>query len=199
MTGADETTVDPAGLLEPGDALLVVDVQVDFCPGGSLAIEGGDRVVPVLNRWLEAAQRAGVPVFASRDWHPPGHVSFQERGGPWPAHCVQDTPGAAFHPQLALPATVRVITKGDRPDVDQYSAFDGTDLERQLRGAEVRRVWIGGLAQDVCVKATALDSARAGFATRVLLEATRPVDRQSGQRALEELRRAGVVLVGRGD
>jgi nicotinamidase/pyrazinamidase len=180
--------------LEQGDALLVVDVQRDFCPGGALAVAGGDEVVPVLNAWIEAAVRAGAPVYASRDWHPRTHPSFRQRGGPWPPHCVQDTPGAAFHPELRLPAETRLVTKGVRLDRDQLSAFDETGLAQALRDEGVRRLWIGGLAQDVCVRATVLDAAREGFAVHVIAPATRPVDPAAGVRALEEMRRAGARI-----
>src|SRR5690348_4137732 len=105
--------------LRPGDVLLLIDVQRDFCPGGALAIPDGDAVVPVLNRWIAAAMRRGIPIFATRDWHPRDHLSFRGRGGPWPAHCVQDTPGARFHPALQLPASVRIVSKGVRFDQDQ--------------------------------------------------------------------------------
>jgi nicotinamidase/pyrazinamidase len=181
---------------QPGDALVIVDVQPDFCPGGALPIERGDEVVPALNRAIDAARAAGVPVYASRDWHPRGHLSFAERGGPWPVHCVQDTPGARFHPDLRLPADVRVVTKGTRFDKDQYSAFDETGLAEELRREQVTRVWIGGLAEDVCVKATALSAQEAGFEVHVLAEATRPVTREGGEQAREELRDAGVIIEG---
>lgn len=178
----------------PQDALIVVDVQRDFCPGGSLAIEGGDQVVEVLNRYLREAASAGATVVASRDWHPPAHVSFQERGGRWPPHCVQGTKGAEFHPDLRLPEGTLVVSKGTHPDFDQYSAFDRTGLAAELRKRGIQRVWIGGLAQDVCVRATVLDALREGFETHVLVGATRPVDRASGERALAEMARAGALL-----
>jgi nicotinamidase/pyrazinamidase len=183
--------VNPRQVLRPGDALLLVDVQIDFCPGGALPIDRGDEVVPVLNGWVAAAVDAGVPVFASRDWHPERHVSFKESGGEWPVHCVQDSVGARFHPALKLPDSAIVVTKGTRRDRDQYSAFDETDLATELRRRAVRRVWIGGLAQDVCVRATALDAVREGFETIVITDATRPVTPAGGERALEDLRQAG--------
>jgi len=179
---------------QPGDALIIVDVQPDFCPGGALPIARGDEVVPVLNRAIAAAAQAKVPVYASRDWHPRGHLSFAERGGPWPPHCVQDTPGAAFHPDLRLPADARIVTKGTRFDKDQYSAFDETGLVKELEHDGVRRVWIGGLAEDVCVKATALDARRAGFEVRLIEDATRPVTAEGGTQALAEMRAAGVQV-----
>src|SRR5437667_258948 len=130
-----------------GDALLIVDVQNDFCPGGALAVREGDQVVPVLNRWIGRAEAQRIPIFASRDWHPPDHISFKARGGPWPPHCVQNTKGAAFHPDLKLPPDTEVISKADDPDKDSYSAFGGTDLATKLRRVGIRRLWIGGLTQ----------------------------------------------------
>jgi nicotinamidase/pyrazinamidase len=178
------------------DALLVVDVQNDFCAGGTLAVPGGDEVVPVLNRWIAACRKAGVPIFATRCWHPPRHASFAERGGPWPPHCVQGTRGAEFHPDLALPAGVPVVTKGADPDRDDYSDFSGTGLGDRLRALGVRRVFIGGLALDYCVRASALDAIREGFAAHVIRDATRAVDVQpgDGERAVAELRAAGAVV-----
>lgn len=178
----------------PGDALVVVDVQRDFCAGGALAVPGGDEVVPVLNRWLEAAGAAGVPIFLSRDWHPKGHPSFAGRGGPWPEHCLQDSPGAQLHPGLSVPASARRVTKGTRFDKDQNSVFDDTGLDVELRRLGVRRLWVGGLAQDVCVRASVLDALRCGFEVCLIAEATRPVDAEAGARALAEMREAGARL-----
>ncbi|MEX0607488.1 MAG: nicotinamidase [Halofilum sp. (in: g-proteobacteria)] len=182
--------------LNPSAALIVVDVQNDFCPGGTLAVPDGDAMVPVINDWIERAQTAGMPVIASRDWHPPDHCSFTEQGGPWPAHCVRDTPGAAFHPELRLPANTRVISKGLAVDKDNYSAFDDTGLTETLRAEGIERLWIGGLAQDVCVRATVLDACEAGFETHLIREATRAVDVApgDGDRALEDMRAAGAVI-----
>jgi len=180
--------------LRAGDALLVVDVQPDFCPGGALAVPDGDAVIPVLNAWIAAARERGVPVYASRDWHPLQHVSFEAQGGPWPPHCVQDTPGAAYHPDLALPEDAVTIAKGTRLDRDQYSAFDGTGLAEHLRRTGIERLWVGGLAQDVCVRASVLDACKEGFAVHVIADATRPVDAAAGEAALREMREAGARL-----
>jgi nicotinamidase/pyrazinamidase len=180
--------------LAESDAILAVDVQNDFCPGGALPIPQGDSVVAVLNRWIAAASAAGVPVFASRDWHPRGHMSFEVRGGPWPAHCVQDTPGAAFHPALCLPEDTVVVTKGVRFDQDQNSAFDQTGLATELARRGVRRLWIGGLAEDVCVLASALDARRAGFEVHLIEGATRPVTAEGGRHARARMRDNGIVV-----
>jgi nicotinamidase/pyrazinamidase len=180
--------------LGPGDALLVVDVQRDFCPGGLLAVPEGDRVIAVLNTWIGQAVRGKAIVVASRDWHPKDHVSFTSRGGPWPEHCVQGTVGAELHPALALPPQAVLVDKGTDVNRDAYSAFDGTGLASLLRERGVRRVFVGGLAQDVCVRATVIDSLHSGFETHVLVEATRPVAPLRGARALREMQSSGAVL-----
>jgi nicotinamidase/pyrazinamidase len=177
---------------QAGDALLIVDVQIDFCPGGALPIPEGDAVVPVLNRWIAAALVHGIPVYASRDWHPIGHPSFHERGGLWPPHCLQDSDGARFHPDLQLPPDTIKITKGVRFDQDQNSTFDQTGLASDMRLRNIRRVWLGGLAQDVCVAATALDGRREGFEVVLIPDATRPVSPEGGRDALARLHSAGV-------
>jgi len=187
ISGAEEA-------MQPGDALIIVDVQRDFCPGGALPIENGDAVVPVLNRWIEKAQRLGIPIVASRDWHPGDHLSFKPRGGEWPVHCVAETKGAEFHPDLKLPTETLIVTKGDRADRDQYSAFDATGLAEELHRLGVKRVFIGGLAEDVCVRATALDAAAASFSTHLVAGATKPVTAEGGKKALAEMRNAGVVV-----
>lgn len=182
--------------LTQGDALLLVDVQNDFCPGGALEVPEGDQVVPVLNQWITAAREVGVPIYASRDWHPENHVSFAERGGPWPPHCIQNTQGAAFHPDLTLPEEATVISKGTDPERDQYSAFDDTGLAKQMRADGIQRVWTGGLAQDVCVRASVMDGAREGFEVHLIHPATRPVDVNpgDGERAIDAMREAGAVI-----
>ncbi len=185
---------DPLTAMQPGDALVIVDVQNDFCPGGALPIERGDEVVPVLNEWIAAAMDKALPVYASRDWHPAGHISFDERGGPWPPHCLQDSDGADFHPDLKLPATAIKVTKGVRFDQDQYSAFDETGLAGQLRNDGIHRLWVGGLAQDVCVLATVLDACREGFETHVIMDATRPVNAEGGEDSRARMQNAGAVL-----
>lgn len=181
------------------DALIIVDVQNDFCPGGALPIANGDAVVPVLNRWMACAYSAGVAIFASRDWHPVKHVSFVECGGPWPPHCIQGSHGADFHRALQLPKGVILITKGDRHDHDQNSAFDQTSLLAELRRKHVRRVWIGGLAEDVCVRATALDAVAAGFEVWVITDGTRPVTAEGGAQARRTMETAGIHFTEQSD
>lgn len=178
------------------DALLIVDVQNDFCPGGALAIDDGDRVIPVLNEWLRHAASTGAWIVASRDWHPADHCSFTEQGGTWPPHCIRETPGAEFHPALALPNDAWIISKGEARERDNYSAFDGTRLGDRLRHVGVKRLWIGGLAQDVCVKWTVLDACNEGFDTHVIADGTRPVNLEpnDGEHAMEAMRDAGARI-----
>lgn len=180
----------------PGDALLVVDVQRDFLPGGSLPVAGGDRVLAPVRACIERFLALGLPVWASRDWHPPQHVSFQAQGGPWPPHGVAGTPGAEFAAALALPAAVTVISKACTPGREAYSAFDGTDLHRQLQALQVRRLFIAGLATDYCVLASVLDARALGYAVVLLRDAVAAVDRQpgDGERALARMAAAGAVM-----
>jgi nicotinamidase/pyrazinamidase len=178
-------------MLRNKDALIIVDVQKDFCPGGALPIKDGDKVVPVLNEWIVAAVSRGVPVYASRDWHPVGHISFKGYGGPWPPHCIQDSDGARFHSDLGLPDSVIKVTKGVRFDQDQHSVFDQTGLSVQLRKNGIQRLWIGGLAEDVCVLATVLDACKDHFEVILISEATRPVTIRGGEKARREMREAG--------
>jgi len=179
-----------------GRALIVVDVQNDFCPGGSLAVERGDEVVAPLNRLIGEFLEQGLPVYKSRDWHPRTTKHFAEFGGTWPVHCVQDTRGAEFHEDLLDDPRVEVVSKGTG-DEDSYSAFDGTELAEDLRRRGVREVWVGGLATDYCVKNTVLDALREGFRVRALTEAMRAVNLKPGDgaRAVEEMRRAGAEIV----
>lgn len=179
--------------LSPGDALVVVDVQADFLPGGSLPVPRGDEVVPALNRWLSDFISARLPVFATRDWHPPRHCSFRERGGPWPPHCIADSPGARFAEKLELPGNARIISKAVQSDRDAYSGFDGTDLADQLNDLGVRRLFIGGLATDYCVMNTVVDARSAGFQVLWLEDAVRGIEARPGdvQRAKEKMLGAG--------
>lgn len=179
--------------LAPGDALLVVDVQQDFLPGGALPVPDGDAVVAPLNHAISRFRACGLPIYASRDWHPPRHRSFAPHDGPWPAHCLAETPGAAFASGLALPPDATVISKAMDPGQEAYSAFEGTDLHDRLRRAGVRRLVLGGLATDYCVRRTAEDARGLGYDVVVLVDAVRAVDRQPGDgaRALDAIRRCG--------
>jgi nicotinamidase/pyrazinamidase len=176
-------------------ALIVVDVQNDFCPGGTLAVAHGDEVVPPLNKLIAEFLKRGDPVFKTRDWHPSKTKHFADFGGTWPVHCVQGTKGAEFHPDLTDDARIKIVSKG-LGDENSYSGFDGTDLASQLRELGVDEVLVGGLATDYCVKNTALDALKEGFAVKALTNAMRPVDLQpgDGDRAIEEMRRAGAEI-----
>ena len=182
-------------------ALVIVDVQNDFCPGGTLAVAGGDRVAAPLARLAARCATAGLPVFASRDWHPPDTAHFQDAGGPWPAHCVRDTPGAELHPDLVLPPEAVIFSKGVDPQADGYSAFEardeaGRDLVELLRAAGVDHLLVGGLATDYCVRATVLAALARGLRVSLLTDAVAGVNVQPGDadRAIEEMVAAGAQL-----
>ncbi|HXC68438.1 MAG TPA: nicotinamidase [Pyrinomonadaceae bacterium] len=180
----------------PKQALIVVDVQNDFCPGGTLAVAHGDEVVEPLNEQIDEFLERGAPVYKSRDWHPATTKHFQAYGGTWPVHCVQNTKGAEFHPALRDDPRITVVSKG-LGDTDCYSAFDETDLASQLREQGVEEVVVGGLATDYCVKNTVLDALKHRFKVKALKNAMRPVDLQpgDGDRAIEEMRAAGAEIV----
>ena len=186
-----------AARLQAGDALILVDVQLDFLPGGSLAVSHGDEVVPALNRYIAVFRRLTLPVVATRDWHPPDHCSFQAQGGPWPPHCVAGSDGARFAPLLDLPCEARIASKATTRDRDAYSGFEGTDLDEWLQRAGVSRVFVGGLATDYCVLNTVRDALRIGYATFLLADAVRAVDAQAGdgECAIAEMRRRGAVAI----
>lgn len=188
--------------MERNAALLIVDVQNDFCPGGALHVPHGDRVVPPLNRAMDRFRFEGLPILASRDWHPPVTTHFQAYGGRWPVHCVQETPGAAFHPDLHLPSDAVILSKGSDPERDSYSAFDGTTpdgilLESLLEARGIDQLYIGGLATDYCVKATALEGLLIGKKVTVLTDAIAGVELNPGdsERALAAIRQAGGVFM----
>jgi nicotinamidase/pyrazinamidase len=180
----------------PLDALIVADVQNDFLPGGALGIRGGDAVVAPLNAWLRTFAARGCLTVASRDWHPADHCSFASRGGPWPTHCVAGTAGAAFAAGLELPEGCLVVDKATVADKEAYSAFSGTPLAARLAAVGVRRLWIGGLATDYCVAATARDALKLGLEVVILTDAIRAVDVGAGDgaRALAALATEGATL-----
>lgn len=182
-------------------ALIVVDVQNDFCPGGALPVAEGDKVIPVLNRYIQKFIDTGLPVYLTRDWHPGNHLSFKSQGGIWPVHCVQETEGARFHPELSIPSVAVVISKGTDPGKEAYSGFQGTDLVHQIRQREVRRLFVGGLATDYCVKSTVLDAIREGLEVVFLSDASMGVDLKPGEsdRAIQEMLREGAIKITIGD
>ena len=181
----------------PKDALLIVDVQVDFLPGGNLAVPDSHEIIPVLNRYISLFNRRQCTIVATRDWHPSDHCSFRSRGGVWPPHCIADTAGAAFAPDLALPPEAIVISKATAADEEAYSGFQGTALADRLRGLGVRRLFVGGLATDVCVLNTVKDAISEGFEVVLLLDAVRAVDVQpnDGAKAIAEMKALGAVAV----
>lgn len=183
-------------------ALLVVDVQNDFCPGGTLAVPEGNTIVPRVNRTIQLFVHRGLPVLATRDWHPPMTKHFKEYGGAWPPHCVQGTKGARFHPELRLPKDAVILSKGMDPEQDSYSGFQalnsgGRDLESVVHDFGIDELFLCGLATDYCVRATALDAQRRGIRIHVLEDAIKGVDVKPGdsEAAIAEMRRAGVPLI----
>ncbi|AJE03739.1 nicotinamidase [Geobacter pickeringii] len=179
-------------------ALLIVDVQNDFCPGGLLAVPGGDAVVPVLNQYLTLFRAKGLPVFASRDWHPPTTTHFRDYGGIWPAHCIRGTEGARFHPLLALPSDTIIISKGMDPARDDYSAFQGVTesgvpFPVLLKEMGISKLYVGGLATDYCVKESVLEGVRHGLSVTLLEDAVRGVELNPGDssQAVAQMTSAG--------
>lgn len=185
-----------ARTLRSGDALIVVDMQNDFLPGGALPVPNGNEVIPPLNRWIDHFAEARLPILATRDWHPPGHCSFTAQGGPWPSHCVADTHGAAFAADLPLPAGCLIVSKATRPEDEAYSGFSGTDLDLRLRQMNIRRLFVGGLATDYCVLQTVLDARRLGYEVELLAKAIRAVEVKpgDGERAIASMIAAGARL-----
>jgi nicotinamidase/pyrazinamidase len=179
-------------------ALIVVDVQNDFCPGGSLAVANGDEVVAPLNKLIKEFLDRGEPVFKSRDWHPAAAKHFAAYGGIWPVHCVQNTPGAEFHKDLSDDPRITIISKGIEESADGYSAFDGTSLAQILHDEGVTEVWVGGLATDYCVKHTVLDALHQGFEVKALADSMRPVNIKpdDGAAAIAQMRSAGAEITG---
>lgn len=183
------------------DALIIVDVQKDFCPGGSLAVPSGDEIVPVLNEYIEIFNKSSLQIFATRDWHPVNHISFKAYGGPWPPHCIKDTQGAKFHPDLRLPSNAIIVSKATTPKKEAYSGFQGTELRRTLKKLKIKRIFIGGLATDYCVKNTVLDAVKFGFVTFLLMDASKGVDikPQDSKIAINEMLEAGAIGITKND
>ncbi|MEW6544614.1 MAG: nicotinamidase [Nitrospirota bacterium] len=177
-------------------ALLVGDIQVDFCPGGALGVPGGDEIIPVVNECIRRFHARQIPVIAVRDWHPPTHCSFKEQGGIWPVHCVQMSRGAQFHPDLVVPPGTFIVSKATDPKKEAYSSFEGTTLEGRLRELGVETLFVTGLATDYCVKNTVLDARRLGFRVVVLEDAIRGIDATPGDcdRAVQAMKQAGALF-----
>ena len=177
----------------PEEALIVVDMQRDFMPGGALPVPEGDKIIPKVNEYIRKFKEKGALIVATRDWHPENHISFRERGGPWPGHCVQNTPGAEF--LVDLPEDAVIISKATEPDKEAYSGFEGTDLAKILRGNGVKRVYICGVATEYCVRATALDALKHGFEVYLLRDAVKGIKPEDEERALEEMKSRGIKIV----
>lgn len=186
-------------MLTDRDALLIVDVQHDFLPGGALAVPDGDAVVPVLAACVQIFEEQTLPIFASRDWHPPDHCSFEASGGIWPPHCVAGTGGAELEAALQLPADATIVDKGTTTERDAYSAFDGTELQSWLRERGVTRLFIGGLATEYCVLKSAEDALQNGIEVMLMENAIRAIDASAGRSAIEDLRRMGAIIIQSGD
>jgi len=183
--------------IKNSDALLITDIQKDFLPGGALPIDNANEIIPVLNDYVKRFVVAKAHVLASRDWHPVNHISFLAQGGRWPPHCVQETAGAKFSPDLKLPPHAIVISKATNPVIEAYSAFDGTSLAHELRTLGVKRLFIGGLATDYCVVNTVVDACKLGFEAVVLMDATLGINAEPGDvdRAIETMLKNGAQQV----
>ena len=197
LTAAEPMEID----IKPArhDALIAVDVQKDFLPGGNLGVSEGDQVIPVISELIDVFREAGRPIFATRDWHPEDHCSFVDRGGSWPPHCVQETEGAEFADDLNIDDSVTVISKGSDRDVESYSGFHDTDLAERLRNIDVKRIIVAGLTTDYCVLQTVLDGREGGFDVVVVEGGIRAVNVEpgDGDRAIERMRESGAtILVG---
>lgn len=175
--------------LAEGDALVIVDLQNDFLPGGSLPVPEGEQVIPVLNGYIERFVNRGLPIFATRDWHPKNHSSFTAQGGPWPEHCVIGSKGAEFASDLQLPDSVQIISAGADVEKDGYSAFETPSCKQQLDSAGVRRLFIGGLATDYCVLNTVCDALALQYQVVLLTDAVRAINVQpeDGEKAIDEM------------
>jgi nicotinamidase/pyrazinamidase len=183
-------------------ALVVVDVQNDFSPGGSLGVPGGDKIIPAVNKYIKIFSKKKFPVFATRDWHPPRTSHFKDFGGAWPAHCIQGTRGAQFHPKLKLNPNATLLYKGTDPDKDGYSAFhaqelSGRDFARILEMEGIKEIYIAGLATDYCVKFTALEALKRGFKVKILLDAVKGVDLKpkDSEKAVKEIVKKGAKTI----
>jgi len=182
--------------MEKNKALVVVDVQNDFCPGGKLGLAEGDKIVPVLNEYMKFFSKKNLSILVTRDWHPAKTIHFEKYGGKWPEHCIQGTRGAQFHPDLRLPKGAIIISKGIYPDKDGYSVFSGEDSGGKnflavLKDLAIDELFIGGLATDYCVRHTALDALAKGFKIWLLTDAIKGVDKQESQYAIREMKAAG--------
>ncbi len=182
-----------------GDALVIIDAQNDFFPGGALPVDEGHQIIPVINAWIEASLDEGIPVYASRDWHPINHCSFKEQGGPWPMHCVQESKGAEIHSDINLPSDTILVDTAFESSKEAYSAFqgqtqEGISLDEAMKLSGIKRIWLVGLAQDFCVCETALEGRKKGYTVLLITKGTRPIHEETGEDALERMQNAGVLI-----
>jgi nicotinamidase/pyrazinamidase len=178
----------------PKSALIVVDIQRDFCPGGSIPVEESDEIVGPTNSLISEFERQGLPIFLTRDWHPADHRSFRSRGGIWPSHCVKNSSGAEFHPSLRIPRGLKIVDKATESNTEAYSAFQGTDLAAMLRRNGTKKLYLAGLATDYCVKETVMDGLSNGFAIDVVTDAVKGVDPEDSMSALRDMSAKGAVM-----
>jgi nicotinamidase/pyrazinamidase len=183
-------------------ALLIVDVQNDFCPGGALAVPEGDKIVPALNKYIKIFSKNKLPIFASRDWHPKKTKHFKDFGGLWPKHCIQDTRGARFHDRLKLPEGTIILSKGMDPEEDSYSVFQAVDQKGNeflnlLKKLNITELYVGGLATDYCVKSSVLDALKLGFKVKLLVDAIKGVNLrpEDSQKAMEQMLKHGAQKI----
>jgi nicotinamidase/pyrazinamidase len=197
MDGTEQSMIEPV----EGDALVIVDVQYDFLPGGALAVPHSDQILPVLNRYIGVFEQRRLPIYMTRDWHPPNHCSFQEYGGPWPTHCVAGSRGAAFSEELKFNSPTTVVSKATTPERECYSDFGTTNFEADLRAKGISRLFVGGLATDYCVFNTVKDALALDFKTLLLRDAIRGVNVEpdDSEKAEQEMLRLGAVPIEFGD
>jgi nicotinamidase/pyrazinamidase len=183
--------------LSKGDALLISDIQNDFLSGGSLAVPEGNQVIPVLNGYIDTFSKRRLPVFATRDWHPSGHCSFIQQGGPWPEHCIAGSKGAEFSADLHLPASAHIIAKGTDVEKEGYSSFSNRTFKAQLDNIDIHRLFIGGLATDYCVLNTVRDALSFGYQVLLLTDAIRAVNvrPRDGENAINEMIEKGAIPI----
>jgi len=177
-------------------ALIIVDMQNDFMPGGALPVKDADLIIPTINRYIKKFREKGRPIYATRDWHPENHISFNTRGGPWPPHCIQGTKGAEFHKDLELSDDVIIVNKAYNPDRDAYSGFQETFLDIDLRRRGISRIFVAGVATEYCVKSTVIDGLNLGYEVILLIDAIKGVDLNLGdsEKAIEDMLRRGAIL-----
>ena len=178
--------------MQTNKALLVVDLQNDFCPGGALGVPEGDQIIPKVNNYVKLFLKKKFPVFVSRDWHPKDTKHFKQAGGPWPPHCIQNTEGSKFHPDFDIPKDAIILSKGTNPALDGYSVFEARDLKNRsfieiLNSMGIDEIYIAGIATDYCIKMTSIDALKEGFVVHVLTDAIKGVDKNDSELSIKEI------------